>query len=76
MKKLQSFGRSLSKDEQRKIIGGYIKVICTCNNCNMETVVCAANTIIGSLQCANSASNYCNSIGCTAGTACNISGPY
>jgi len=76
MKKFENFGRALSKSEQKKIIGGYIKVICTCDNCNMETVVCAARSLGGAVNCLNSAVNYCNSIGCTSGTSCNVSAPH
>ena len=76
MKKLENLGRKLSKNEQRQIFGGYIKVICTCNSCNMETVVCAANSLGGTLNCLTTASNYCSGIGCTSGTSCNVGGPY
>ena len=31
MKKLQNLGKSLSKQEQKMIIGGYMKCSCTCS---------------------------------------------
>ena len=76
MKKVQSLGRKLSKDEQRKIAGGYVKIICTCNNCDLETVVCAVNSFEGGLKCVHTASDYCRSVGCSTGTTCDVSGPH
>jgi len=73
MKKFENLGRSLSKDEQRKISGGKVSVICTCNNCNMETVVCSADSFGGTFNCMTGAHNYCTSIGCP-NTSCDIAG--
>ncbi len=55
MKKLQSLGRSLSKDEQKRIMGGY-KVIddggcdCGCTNDN-ECGIMVCSKMVVTLEC-------------------------
>ena len=68
MKKLERIGRSLNKEEQKKIIGGRIAV-CTCNGSDMETVVCGCVGFIQCARCTAAALSYCNSQG-YSGVSC------
>jgi hypothetical protein len=81
MKKLQNFGRVLSKEEQKKITGGYMSV---CVSCGGSTGVACASVLsdwdcqgddaTGSIICSNAQSGeyfwtrYCcpQAQGCTA----------
>lgn len=64
----------LSKENQKTIVGGRVKVICTCNNSPlMETVVCSANSLAESMNCLAEALKYCKNQG-FSGIDCIASG--
>jgi hypothetical protein len=71
MKKLQHLGRTLSKEEQRKISGGRI-MVCTCTGSDMDTVVCGCVGFSQCFNCGVAAAKYCTSKG-YSGMACNVS---
>ena len=73
MKKLENLGRSLSKQEQKKIMGGKGQVVCTCNGSDMDTIVCAYNDFSGAFHCSAIAINYCKSHG-YSGVSCDYGG--
>lgn len=64
----------LSKENQKTIVGGKIKVICICKGSPlMETVVCSSNSFSGTVNCISAATDYCNNHG-FSGVDCSVTG--
>jgi len=74
MKKFQSLGKILGKDEQKKIIGGS-QVVCTCKGSDLDTTVCAYRTITGAINCTYASYKYCTDNGYSGTTCIYGSGP-
>jgi len=62
MKKMQSLGKILCKEEQRKITGG-AQVTCTCNDRYTMGIVCSYSGFGGAIVCSASALKACQSAG-------------
>ena len=64
MKKFQNLGQALSKEEQRKISGGY-QLTCTCNDQYTMGIVCSYTSFAGMMSCQGNAARACASAGGT-----------
>ena len=71
MKKFQSLGKSLSKSEQRSIMGGLVdqyeggsgSMFCLCvgSGSSADVVVCSFHSFSGWASCLSGSQNYCSS---------------
>ena len=66
MKKLQSLGRSLSKNEQKNIIGGDVDPGCSCKGSGDRVAHCCE----GSGACHDEAWGSCNGVTCEGSSYC------
>ena len=64
MKRLRNLGKALSREEQKKILGGYT-LVCTCNDRYTMGIVCSYSGFGGMMTCQGNAARACVSAGGT-----------
>lgn len=78
MKKFQSLGKSLNKEEQKRIVGGVVQTMaCSCmvNGHPVDTVVCNYSDFNSYQYCSAQSYNYCSSTYGTTTMDCSTGGP-
>lgn len=72
MKKFESLGRSLSKNEMKMVLGGVNTMACSCmdGDRTLDTVVCNYNSFGGAFNCGAGALKYCQSTYGTGNMSC------